>query len=198
MRLLLTLALGLALAFFVFQSIGMEREFESVELELAKPELLVGILADTHIPTRARELPSSAIEALEGVDLIIHAGDIVSLSVIEELEKLAPVVAVHGNMDPAELRERFPAAAKIELLGWKIGVLHDSIVPWLGWKMRSMARKHGLDVLVFAHTHRPFLRQNDVLLINPGSPTNPFLASPSMALLKLNQTSFEARIVSLA
>ena len=63
--------------------------------------MLIGLISDTHIPDRARILPTKVIEAFEDVELIIHAGDLTSPKVIEELEEIAPVMAVQGNMDRA-------------------------------------------------------------------------------------------------
>lgn len=65
----------------------------------------IGVLADTHIPKKAKELPEIIIEAFRDADHIIHAGDILNLNVIGQLEQLAPVTAAAGNIDPPELRE---------------------------------------------------------------------------------------------
>ena len=68
----------------------------------------VGVISDTHVPTRARHLPRRVFQVFEEVELILHAGDLVELSVVRELEKLAPVLAVHGNMDGPEVRAELP------------------------------------------------------------------------------------------
>lgn len=160
--------------------------------------VVIGVISDTHIPARANEIPTKVFEVFKGVDYIIHAGDVVRLEVIKQLEKIAPVTAVHGNMDPYEVREVFPKITSLEVYGWKIGVVHDSISPWKMGKMREIAKENDFDVLIFGHTHRPFVKKDGGrLYINPGSPTNPFLTRPSVALLEIRGEEIEARIVEI-
>ena len=165
-------------------------------------ERLVGVISDTHIPTRARRIPEGALDVLRKVDLIIHAGDIVELSVIQELERLAPVVAVHGNMDYPEVAEALPEVNSCEVKGWTIGVVHNS-GSYLGLSetARRMARDNGFDALLFGHTHRQLIkREGGVLYLNPGSPTNPmppFMVKPSLAVLRVTDDGMEPEIVVL-
>ena len=86
--------------------------------------MLIGLISDTHIPDRRIKLPQKVLETFEGVDLIIHAGDITSKSVIEELETVAPVVAVEGNMDRVHGDIDLPVSRIIEVEGHKIGIMH--------------------------------------------------------------------------
>ncbi|MBE3577897.1 MAG: metallophosphoesterase family protein [Limnochordales bacterium] len=75
----------------------------------------IGVISDTHVPVRARALPGEVFRIFAGVDLILHAGDLVALDVLEELQATAPVLAVRGNVDHPEVQERLPAALRIEV-----------------------------------------------------------------------------------
>jgi hypothetical protein len=164
-------------------------------IETGEEEVLIGVISDTHIPSRAKEIPGKAFLVFQGAEYLIHAGDIVSLEVIEDLEKIAPVVAVKGNMDRGI---NLPEMNSLEIEGWRIGVVHDSFSPWRMGKMKRIARENAFDVLIFGHTHRPFVREEDgKLFLNPGSPTNPFLSKPSVALLKVRKDRIEAEIINL-
>ena len=90
--------------------------------------MLIGLISDTHIPDRARELPKNVISSFENVDLILHAGDLTSTKVIDELEKIAPTIAIQGNMDRAA-GIMLPNAKVIEAEGLKIGIAHGEVYP---------------------------------------------------------------------
>jgi len=159
---------------------------------------LVGLVSDTHIPSRVARLPQRILDIFKGVSLIIHAGDLVHPKVIEDLEKIAPVVAVHGNMDPQEVRTRYPAMNSTVVFNWNVGVVHDAGALWGKRQMRRIAQENGVDVLVFGHTHKAFLETGRIIFINPGSPTNPFppyLVKPSVGLLKVAPERIEPSIV---
>jgi putative phosphoesterase len=161
----------------------------------------VGLISDTHIPTRAKEIPAKVFDLLKDVDFIIHAGDLVELKVIDKLEQLAPVLAVYGNMDRTEIRKVLPEMNELKLLDWKIGVTHDPGVFFGGTKMREIAEKNNYNVLVYGHTHRPSINWEDRrLYINPGSPTNPlppFITKPAIAIMKLTKEKVEPEIIPL-
>ncbi len=80
-------------------------------------------------------LPSKVLEAFKNVDFIIHAGDLVEFTVIDELEQAAPVLAVHGNMDVPEVCSGMPALNSLKIFDWKIGVMHDPKI--LAWHFRN-------------------------------------------------------------
>ncbi|MBE3087754.1 MAG: metallophosphoesterase family protein [Chloroflexi bacterium] len=129
-------------------------------------------LSDTHL-RRRRALPAWCLRRLEGADLILHAGDLVALSVLEELERLASVAAVRGNMDEIALRGRLPARRIAEIGGARIGLVHDP-GPALGRTARLEQAFPGCDAVVFGHTHAPEIqRRGHRLILNPGSPTAP-------------------------
>ena len=184
--------------------------FESHQWETAKEETLIGVISDTHIPGRAKTLPKEIREIFKGVDLIIHSGDIENLETLKELEKITQVFAVEGNMDPKETKEKLPERISVKIFNFKIGIVHSLFPFWLGshfnWLQEKVAKKlaqnQDFDILIFGHTHRPFLKElnfegKKVLLINPGSPTAPFFSQPSVAILKINPQNFEAKIIYL-
>ena len=93
------------------------------------------------------------------------------MGVLREFEALAPVVAVHGNVDEPALRERLPATTVVEQDGLELGVIHDA-GPALGRHERLLARFPGCDAVVYGHTHLPELtRAGSAWILNPGSPT---------------------------
>jgi putative phosphoesterase len=166
-----------------------------------KPEKIVGLISDTHVPNRARAIPKSVFKAFENVDFIIHAGDLVELAVIDELEQLAPVLAVHGNMDGPEVSGVIPELNSLKLMDWRIGVNHDPGVLFGMDKMRDLAQQNFFNVLVFGHTHSSSIRwEGRTLFVNPGSPTSPeppFLCKPTVALLKVTKEAIVPEIVQV-
>lgn len=161
----------------------------------------VGLISDTHIPSRAREIPVKVFQVFEKVDYIVHAGDLVDLSVIDKLEQLAPVLAVYGNMDGPEIRGKLPKINSVKVFDWRIGVMHDPGTLFGTGKMREIAKQKGFNVLVYGHTHHPNIKWEDtVLFINPGSPTNPlppFVAKPTIALLRVTKEKIFPEIVQV-
>jgi len=122
------------------------------------------------LPSAAAGLPRDIFDAFVGVDLILHAGDLVSHGVLDQLRKVAPVEAVAGNMDPPELRRLLPSKKIIEAGRHRIGLIH-------GWGSlanppeRLLNQFQGVSAIVFGHSHDPLLRrEGGVLLVNPGSP----------------------------
>ncbi|MFP3985047.1 MAG: metallophosphoesterase family protein [Candidatus Bathyarchaeia archaeon] len=162
---------------------------------------VVGIISDTHIPARARAIPNNVFKIFQETWLIIHAGDLTRLSVLEELEQMAPVIGVHGNMDTRDVKEKLPRINSVDVYGWKIGVTHSLNFYCRTSGFKAVVEKHGFHVFVSGHTHRPGLKyKNGTLLINPGSPTNPippFLTRPTIALLKITKKDIEPEIVNL-
>lgn len=161
----------------------------------------VGLISDTHIPARAREIPKRVFEIFEKVDFIVHAGDLVDLSVMDKLEQLAPVLAVYGNMDGSEIRGKLPKMNSVKVLHWKIGVTHDPGTPFGMGKMREIVKQNNFNVLVYGHTHHPNIKwEGTVVFINPGSPTNPlppFIAKPTVALLKITKEKIFPEIIQI-
>jgi putative phosphoesterase len=134
--------------------------------------VLVVAIADTHLPRGTRALPAAAVERLWAADLILHAGDLVSVAFLEELRALGPPVeAVYGNMDEPALRETLPKEHVVEAAGARIGMVHIP-GPAAGRESRLAARFPGCDAVVYGHTHVPEVERVDgVWILNPGSPT---------------------------
>jgi len=158
----------------------------------------IGLVSDTHIPQRCKVLPRAVFDALEGVDLILHAGDVGDLAVLDSLGELAPVVAVHGNDESVEAKRELPARVVISVRGTRILLWHghhedrarelasragDEFVPKLA-ELASHAHVAGASVAVFGHWHIPLARLVDgVLLVNPGA-----IASGNEVTRQLRQT----------
>jgi putative phosphoesterase len=139
--------------------------------------VLLAILADTHLPRGPRQLPRACVERLAEADLILHAGDFSAVPVLQALESVAPVVAVHGNVDDHELRRRLPERRVVELDHARIALVHDG-GPAAGRLERLARRFPDADAVVFGHSHMPLHErgpggpQGLFQIFNPGSPTD--------------------------
>jgi putative phosphoesterase len=185
-------------------------QFQNQELKIEKKEILVGIISDTHIPSRANDLPKEIFEVFKNTDLVIHSGDIENLETLKKLEKIKKVIAIEGNSDQKETKEKLPEGISLKIYNWKIGIIHSPFPFWLGshfnfvqeMAAKRLAEKENFDILIFGHTHRPLLKEinlkgKKILLINPGSAAIPFFTQPSVAILKISQKDFEAKIINL-
>jgi len=134
--------------------------------------LQIAVISDTHMPRGSRRLPEACLEQLDAADLIVHAGDLMRLSVLRELEAFGPVVAVYGNADDADVRAALPEMASVDAGGITIGLIHDA-GPAKGRLARLRRRFPEADAVVFGHSHIP-LHEEDAdgfQIFNPGSPT---------------------------
>jgi putative phosphoesterase len=132
------------------------------------------ITSDTHVPARARDLPDQLWRAIDTADLVIHAGDWVSDSLLDAmLARSRRLIAVYGNNDGPALRERLPEVAKADVSGLRLAVVHET-GPAAGRERRCEARFPGRDLLVFGHSHIPWdsVTPAGLRLLNPGSPTD--------------------------
>lgn len=155
-------------------------------------------VSDTHIPKVGNVLPAALLEALRGADLVLHAGDLVDLSVLDGLRELAPVVAVAGNMDYPEVKAVLPEQRVVEVEGKLIGLTHGWGPP-LGIERRVLSRLPGVDVVVFGHTHAALVEEREgTLLVNPGTPTDRrFSERLSYAVITVDGGRMDAWIVWL-
>jgi uncharacterized protein len=155
--------------------------------------VLVAAIADTHLPRGTRRLPEACVERLRAADLILHAGDLAALAVLEELRALGPPVhAVHGNVDEPALRELLPAQLVVEAGGARIGMTHVP-GPAAGREERLARRFPGCAAVVYGHTHRPQAElRGGVWILNPGSPTERRRA-PAHTMLLLEVAAGEIR-----
>ncbi len=152
----------------------------------------IGLISDTHMAGSGRSLPQAALQALAGVDLILHCGDLECLGVLDYLESVAPALAVRGYEDPVESGGRLANQTRVvPIEGVRIGMVHD--IQWPTPRINTtpdgaglvfpegraadlLSRKFGqpVDVVVFGDTHEELICQYDgILLVNPGSPTYP-------------------------
>ena len=132
------------------------------------------LLADTHVPRRARDLPPRVWEEIARADVVVHAGDWVIPQLLDELTaRSARLVACSGNNDGPELRSRLPERADVELDGLRLTVV-DETGGSAGRDARMSGRYPHTDVLVFGHSHIPWdtTTSTGMRLLNPGSPTD--------------------------
>ena len=132
------------------------------------------VLADTHVPRRARDLPERVWDEVARAEVVVHAGDWVDERLLDELESHARrLVGVHGNNDHGNLRDRLPEVARLEIQGVRLGVVHET-GPATGREKRCDEAFPDADVLLFGHSHIPWdtVTANGLRLLNPGSPTD--------------------------
>ncbi len=160
----------------------------------------IGVISDTHVPDRSLELPRKILDEFKNVDMVIHVGDLVDLSVLDQLRGVCKnVVAVWGNMDPHEVREQLPEKEIIKAGSHRIGVMHgfghpNKLVDLLTEKFKS----DSVDIIIFGHSHLPLNeKRGGILFFNPGSPTDKiFSPFNSYGIIEVNDT-VEARIVEV-
>ncbi|MGH3486935.1 MAG: metallophosphoesterase family protein [Actinopolymorphaceae bacterium] len=136
-------------------------------------EMRVVVLSDTHAPRRWRSCPPRVAEHLRAADVILHAGDVCTAGVLDELAAYAPVHAVRGNNDGPDVADwGAPDELELTLDGVRLAMLHDS-GPKAGRLSRLRRRFPDADVVVFGHSHIPLTETGQGLRIfNPGSPTD--------------------------
>lgn len=133
----------------------------------------IGVVSDTHMYGRAKELPRALVEGLQGVDLILHAGDWMEESVISRFEAIAPVEGVAGNNDGEAIIRRCGYRKVLSLNGFRVGIVHGDGGRSTPDTAYQSFREEPVDVIIFGHSHIPYLEQRgSVLLFNPGSPTD--------------------------
>lgn len=166
----------------------------------------LGVVADTHIPDRLKALPPRLFEVLDGVDLILHAGDISHPRVLDELRRLAPVVAVQGNRDIFYRASRsLPVDLIVEVGTMRIGMTHGhgGLAGYIKEKLayltvgyylnrydeRVRSRFHQVHAIVFGHSHYPVNQvRRGVLMFNPGAvgPDYKTAYGPSVGMLTVD------------
>ena len=132
------------------------------------------LMADTHLPKRAKVLPERVWAEVDAADVVVHAGDWVDVALLDALEQRARrVVGVYGNNDGPQLRSRLPEVAHVDLDGLRMSVVHETGGA-AGREKRCAAAFPDTDVLVFGHSHIPWdtVAPGGLRLLNPGSPTD--------------------------
>jgi putative phosphoesterase len=162
--------------------------------------MVIAILADTHLPRGRRRLPEPCLARLRAADLILHAGDISTVAVLDEISALGPpVLAVHGNVDEPALRERLPAELQLELGGVSLAMTHDA-GPAKGRVARLRRRFPQADAVVFGHSHIPLSEADEAgfQIFNPGSPTDRRRQPEcTMGLARVERGAVEFELVAL-
>lgn len=160
----------------------------------------IGVISDTHISDRSNDIPQKILDAFKDVDMIIHAGDLVELDVLEKLKKVCSnVKAVWGNMDPEEVKRALPEKQILEIGKYKIAVMHGYGAPnKLIELLTSVFKNDSVDLIIFGHAHYGVNEKRDnILFFNPGSATDKiFAAYNSFGIIEIND-EIKARIIKL-
>ncbi|MBN2329974.1 MAG: metallophosphoesterase [Candidatus Omnitrophica bacterium] len=146
----------------------------------------IGVLSDSHLPDM-NGLPLNLLGELESMDVIIHLGDFCDVETYKDLQKIAPVIAVYGNMDVPELRALLPEKKTIEIQGYNLGLIH-------GWgppknlEIRVAGVFNDVDLILFGHSHIPlFQKIEDKYLFNPGSTSMNRDGTTTFGILELGE-----------
>jgi uncharacterized protein len=160
----------------------------------------IGVVADTHLSAKNLPLPSRLINGLKGVDMIVHAGDIVEMEVLDQLKTICPEVkAVAGNMDSEAVKWALPQKEIFNAGKFVIAVMHGWGPPaGLPELVLGELRDKKPDVIIFGHSHAPYNKKvSGVLLFNPGSVTDTVYAEyNSYGIIEIGRT-IKARIVKI-
>ncbi len=148
----------------------------------------IGVISDTHGLLRPQ-----AVDALQGVDLIIHAGDVGSQEILDNLGEIAPVWAVRGNTDRGEWARRLPLSEMVAAGEVQLYLLHDLHT------LDLEPQAAGFAAVIFGHSHRPHLeKKNGVLYLNPGSAgPRRFTLPVTLALLQVQGQTLQTEFVTL-
>lgn len=160
----------------------------------------IGVIADTHIPDRAQTIPQVILESFKGVDVVIHAGDLVELGVLDKLKGACAVVkAVWGNMDSPEVKRALPEKEILKIGHYNIGITHGYGHPSkLIELVTEIFKGDNVNLIIFGHAHFPINeKRNNVLYFNPGSSTDAIFAPfNSYGIVEID-AKIEARIIRI-
>jgi putative phosphoesterase len=159
-------------------------------------KIKIGVISDTHLAGADERLKKIIAEHFSDVNLILHAGDLVNLSVLDMFED-KEVKAVCGNMDYPSVKENLPEQLIFEIKGFKFGLIHGWGAPW-GMEKKLLERLGKLDCIVYGHTHKPANHKiDDVLFFNPGSAVDRrFSASRTIGILEIDK-DIQGRIINI-
>jgi putative phosphoesterase len=148
----------------------------------------IGVISDTHGLLRPE-----AVEALRGVEHILHAGDVGDVAILNELSEIAPVTAIRGNVDVSGACGELPATDLIELAGKIFYLVHSE--QWLDIKPEAA----GVAMVVSGHSHRPSVdTRNGVMYLNPGSAGPQRFSLPvTLGIVEVEDDGITAKIVPL-
>lgn len=175
----------------------------------------IGVLADTHVPDILPSLPPRVLEIFSNVDIILHAGDIRTLTVLNQLEPIAQTFAVYGDADSEEVCKYLQEKARLEFAGRAIGLVHGHRSVRAGLLARTLQQlnhqRHveavcnsvvgefsDVDAIVFGHTHVPYMKMHGgVMLFNPGSIISKAGEPGSVGILEITNNAIKGRIIPL-
>jgi uncharacterized protein len=163
--------------------------------------MVIAVISDTHMPRGGRRLPEACVERIAAADLLLHAGDLMTVEVLRVLEAIGPpVAAVHGNMDTGELRRLLPAERLVEAGGAHIAMVHDAGPR--NDRLERMRRRFGdrADAVIFGHSHLPLHERapDGFQIFNPGSPTERRRApSHTMGMARVESGRVEFELIEL-
>jgi len=178
----------------------------------------IGVLADTHIPNLLPALPPRILELFNGIDIILHVGDVCDLAVLQQLEPLAQTFAVSGDQDSAQVKKYLQEKQRLEFSNRSVGLVHGhhvlahhNFLQQLRHRFNparqrqdfytAIAREfNDVDVIVFGHTHEPYIKMHGgTMLFNPGSvarPTSP-TSRGTIGILEITPFAIKARVIPL-
>ena len=153
-----------------------------------KDNFLIGVISDTH-----GRIPSGITTVFRKVDLIIHAGDIGDETVLNTLSKIAPVIAVRGNMDFGHWARLLPETELIQMGPMVLKVVH------IADRLSPASEGTGFKVVISGHTHRPEVyEKNGITFVNPGSASYPKFGSPgSAAMIRISNNNLRVKLIQL-
>ncbi|MBI5300848.1 MAG: metallophosphoesterase family protein [Chloroflexi bacterium] len=178
----------------------------------------IGVLADTHIPTILPALPPRILELFNGIDIILHVGDVCDLTVLQQLEPIAQTFAVSGDQDSPEVKKYLQEKQRLEFSERAVGLVHGHRALTDGGFVRRMVYRFNrekqrqdlyagvlrefdnVDAIIFGHTHEPYIKMHGgVLLFNPGSVARPTNANSrgTVGILEITPFAIKGRIVPL-
>ena len=166
----------------------------------ATTKIRIGVISDTHIPKQAEELPQELLDELAKFDFIIHAGDFEDVKTLKSLQKVNHLIAVSGNMDPKEVKDKLKQKEIVNADHHKIGVIHGWGDPHkIARTVLQEFKNDGVQCVVFGHSHQVFNEVIDgVLMFNPGSPTDTIYAHfKSYGILETYPDGVRGEIVTI-
>jgi hypothetical protein len=161
--------------------------------------LKIGVISDTHIANKYEHIPGIILDVFKQMDMVIHAGDMVDLRVIDELKSACPkIVAVAGNMDQDAVKKKYPLKELIEVSGYRIGLMHGR-GPALNLveTLKDTFKEDSPNIIIFGHSHKPMNEFiGGVLFFNPGSATDLSAEYNSYGIIEINE-GINARIIKI-
>ncbi|TRZ94174.1 metallophosphoesterase [bacterium] len=149
----------------------------------------IGVISDTHIPDKSKHVPQAVLDVFKQVDIVVHAGDMVGLEVIAELEAVCvKVFAVAGNMDSQAVKNKYPVKELFDVKGFKIGIMHGWGAPLnLIDVLKTAFKEDNPDIIIFGHSHKPMNELiGTTLFFNPESATDAAAGDNSYGIIEIN------------